>query len=270
MRVRGPITWALLAGVIVAMVLSIAVVRQWGASADDQVLFGVIYGALFGLTGLGAAWTAFGPLSLVLRLPLALAIQAGLLLVVLFTMGVGFDLGIIGSLGGLVLGQWLLSQLPLWALVWRRRVSLRAVDAAAGSELPDHQFGIRQLLILTAIVAVMLGAGRLLVLSLQLQVTPMGRGQVAVLILVGFCNTILTLPLIVAALSPQRAILGCCLAIGLVALVTLCEIPAFTYLSPGSGQLVFWIMNFGQAFWVLLATGILRAGGYRLRPAGRI
>jgi hypothetical protein len=264
MHVRGPITWALLAAVVVAMALSIALVGHWGTPANERI-FGVIYGALFGLTALAAAWTAFGPLSLMLRLPLALAIQAGLLLVVLFTMGVGLDLGIIGSLGGMVLGQWLLSQLPLWALVWWRRVSLRPADASPGRGLPDHQFGIRQLLILTAIVAVMLGAGRLLVLS-QKQVTPVGGGKFAVVIFVAFCNTILTLPLIVAVLSPRRAILGCSLAIGLVALVTLGEIQEFTYLSPGSGWLVFWIMNFGQALWVLLATGILRAGGYRLLP----
>jgi hypothetical protein len=111
-----------------------------------------------------------------------------------------------------------------------------------------------------------LGAGRLGVLSLQWQAWRPDREQIVVVIFLVFCNTIITLPLIVAALSPNRAILACCLAIGVVALVTKCEIPAFTYLSPGSGQVVFWIMNFGQAFWVLLATGILRAGGYRLLP----
>ena len=67
-----------------------------------------------------------------------------------------------------------------------------------------HQFGIGQLMILTAIVAAVLGIGRAVVPRVQDLVSP-ALHEAPAFAFVVFTNVVLTLPLALAALLPHRA-----------------------------------------------------------------
>ena len=127
----------------------------------NEISIGVVLGTLFGQASLAAAWTALGPFRLIMRLPMSAAWIAAMVLLV----AVGeshMPLQGLLIVGGAFTGQWLLVQMPLWTLV--RIYGLRIAHGGdlKASPAADQQFGIGQLMILTGIVAVVLGAGRLL------------------------------------------------------------------------------------------------------------
>ena len=137
--------------------------------AWEYVGLGYLFGTIFGQTTLAGAWAAFGPFRWRWRLLLA-----PVWLVLLWAC-VAFSIGLHGGpgdplflllLAGCLLGQWILVLLPFAGLALGYRVQLvHGSDGAAGidqgidpgSKPRQLQFGIRQLLILTTIVAVVLG-----------------------------------------------------------------------------------------------------------------
>ena len=87
-------------------------------------------------------------------------------------------------------------------------------------------------------------------------------------------NVVLTLPLALAALLPRFALPACGVGLVSIALGTWAEFSLLGYFIPGGPRspdpdvmVMFWIMNFTQAAWVLAGLGILRRGGYRLGSA---
>ena len=229
---------------------------------------GVMLGTLFGQVSLAAAWTALGPLRLVVRLPLAAAWIAGLILLV----AAGEDqmqLQGLLILGGAFSGQWLLVQIPLWMLVRIYGLRIALEGEAAALSASDQQFGIRQLMILTAIVAVVFGAGRLLLGGLKWD-TNQGNDffeiarAYAVIVAV---NALITLPILAAVLLPRRAAAASILAVLFALAMAGVELSLLHLLAVGGPRELWPIIvtkNVVQCAWVLPIVAILRAGGYRL------
>jgi hypothetical protein len=83
-------------------------------------------------------------------------------------------------LGTTLLGEWMVLQIPLWALAIGYGIRLRHRDDVEQRDSnSSRQFGIRQLMILTASVAIVLGVGRALFSQISApfrdEVTPNSR-----------------------------------------------------------------------------------------------
>ncbi len=236
-------------------------------------IISAVLGTMFGQVSLAAAWCALGPFALFRRLPFAFAWIAAIVLS--FGCNIAQEsspdgLSMLLVYGGAALGQWLLIQIPLWLLV--ARYGLRIVDAnyqPANRELRDQQFGIRQIMILTALVAVVLGAGRTLLGGMNSE-QPFGHWpSVSFFAFFAVSNAAIAFPLIAAALTSRNAPLKIAGASLLLAPITFCELMIFDWLEPFGGPTVeeYWILvfiNAVQAPWILSVLLLLRAAGFRL------
>jgi hypothetical protein len=236
----------------------------------EYITIGHLFGAMFGLTSVAAAWAAFGPGRWYARVPL------GLLWITLLVGAMAINMSLYSAgpdkiallLFVCLLGQWLLVQLPLWilTLIYGLRMVHRS-DLLEGQEddtLSLPQFGIRQLMILTAIVAVVLGLMRALIL---VAADTLPQGDAAAFIFLAVAAIVMTLPLVVAATLPRWWHVATVVVLALIALVTYSEF--------GLGQVAglggngpdhwhyVWINTF-TALWVLLPVSITRLTGYRL------
>lgn len=115
-------------------------------------------------------------------------------------------------LAACLLGQWFVAQLPLWGLGVAYGLRLQHPDQAQTPVDPrDRQFGIRELLIFTTIIAVILGIGRVVVASLPRSI--LGDEEAGIFVFLAVAAVLFALPLLVAGLLPRYA--GLAVAIGL-------------------------------------------------------
>jgi hypothetical protein len=268
---------ALWVGPIIALaLLLIATVRsERQAKPLDYVTIGLVFGTFFGQATLAAAWTALGPLPLVLRLALSLAWLAASMVALAINFSVNGPRGeaeMVVVFGCVAFGQWLLAQAPLWGLAVGYGLRVRhASDTSPALERTERQFGIRQLLIVTAIVAVVLGIGRAIAIRLASHMT-IEWGPLVLISYIAAAGIVMTLPLILAALLPRHAAPASILMLVLIGLGTASELPLLTALqvaAPGGGPEVwhFYSINGFQCLWVLAVMGGLRQGGYGLTSA---
>jgi hypothetical protein len=246
---------------------------QGPTSILGTLVISAVLGTMFGQVSLAAAWCALGPFALVRRLPLAFAWIAAIVLSFGFSIARESNsdgLPMLLVYGGAVLGQWLLVQIPLWLLVARH--GLRIVGASpkpANRQLLDQQFGIRQIMILTALVAVVLGAGRILLGGMKSN-EPFGDWtKVLIFAFFAVSNAAIAFPLIAAALTRQNLTLRIAGAILLLAPITFFELMIFNWLEPfaspnGEEYWILILINAIQTPWVLSVLLLLRAGGFRL------
>lgn len=232
----------------------------------EYVVVGYLIGTVFGHATLASAWTAFGPLPLILRFPLALLWLV--LSVACIALNVWVHTGppeIPITLGGCVLLQYVALQLPFWAIALGTGVRLRyRASGGPASDSREYQFGIRQLMIFTAIVAVIFGVGRLVVTRLGVQLSSAGGPDLLVFIFLVVASVVMTLPLLLAGLLPRywwQAVLVVLLLIGIA---TACELPLLETFHRGGGpdtlHLV-WINAFSSA-WILALVLVVRVSGY--------
>jgi hypothetical protein len=243
-----------------------------GPSLSANLVIGLVLGTIFGQVSLAAAWCALGPFALIRRLPLAFAWLAAI--VVAFGVNISGTTPIPSLIlllvyAGAMLIQWLLVQAPLWLLVGRYGMHVHHRNDHCLVRSPgDQQFGIRQVMILTALVATVLGVGRLALGGLK-QDEPLNdwRGVLLFAFLV-VTNAIISIPLIVAVLLPRRAPIAVCGAITAGTLVTAIEQTLLPFVFPSPrGTDDFWVfvvINLFQFAWILAVLFVLRAGGYRL------
>ena len=238
--------------------------------AIEYPALGYIFGTLFGQALLASAWTALGPLRLPLRLSLSLGWIAALCLAATVALGgPRLEFGLL--LGGCLLGLWLVVQVPFWGLALFYGMRLSHRSAAPPSTTPrQRQFGIRELMMLTAAVAVLLGAGRALMPWLsELAGNNISRGA-PVLIFLAAAAIALGLPLLLAALLPRWASLAAPAVLVLIATATWWELPLVALVQGPGGGPEYWHLawiNFFTALWALLVVIILRLGGYGLATA---
>lgn len=234
----------------------------------DAFGFCLMLGTMYAQVTLLAAWMAFGPLPLLWRLPLSLV--AVLCLIVATGINLmlyhrsEFEMLIV--LAGCLLGQWFIAQLPLWGLGLAYGLRLQHLDEINRAIDPrDRQFGIRELLIFTTIIAVILGIGRVVVARLPRSFV--GNDEIGIFIFLAVAAVFFALTLLVAGLLPRYA--GLALAIGVLAIafVTLAEAPLMDTLVRRRGGPETWhlaLINAGTASWILAYVYAIRRAGYRL------
>jgi hypothetical protein len=238
-----------------------------------MLFIAAVLGTMFGQVSLAAAWSALGPYALIRRLPLSFAWIAAIVLSFGCNIAQGSNsngLAVLLVYAAALVGQWLLVQAPMWLLI--TRYGLRIVSAEhqpTTREQSDQQFGIRQIMILTALVAIVLGAGRFLLGGLKADQSFRDWRGVLLFGLLALSNAAIAFPLIAATLrrrNPLPAILG---ALLLVALATVAELSVVSWLWPSGKPSAhdYWIIALINAFqcpWILTVLLLLRAGGFRL------
>jgi hypothetical protein len=191
----------------------------------------------------------------------------------LFVLGFGLSIVFHGGppanvavvIGLCLIGQWILLQIPLWALAMSYGLRLAHSDDPELRLQPrDRQFGIGQLLLVTAVVAIFLGIGRAVVLLL-------GRHdfidrESPIFVFLGVAAVALTLPLVLAGLMKRGAVLGVAAVLILTGLVTLIELPLLTAMQVGSGphEGHFVSINVFTAATILVVLSVVRRCGYHL------
>lgn len=226
------------------------------------IVWGIFWGTMFGQTTLAAAWSAFGPAPLIIRLPFSLV------WVLMHPVALALHLYLNGGpvafaipIGACLFGKWLLLQFPLWGLVFGMGLSLRHNDDLIQPNQEHLQFTIRQLIAITAIVGVMLGVGRLL-----LPILARNQGDYVFWGLLCAADAVLTLPLVLAALLRRFTIPGVLLTLVLISTATFWEVPLLkslestTSVSPN----VLVAMNVGAALVMLPVLWAVRLNGYSL------
>jgi hypothetical protein len=165
--------------------------------------------------------------------------------------------------------QWALAQAPLWGLAVGYGLRLRhAADVQSHQERAERQFGIRQLLVVTAVVAVVLGICRAIVGGLVRR-EAFEAGAMVIIGMLVVAGIVMMLPLLLAALLPRHALPASVVMLVLIAVGTAAELPLLEALrptGPGGGPETwhFLAINAVQAFWVLALAGGMRLGGFAL------
>jgi hypothetical protein len=254
------------------LLLMVAVKPEPQPKPLEYATMGLVFGTFFAYSLLAGAWVALGPLTLVVRLPLSLAWLGTAVLALVGNVvvhGPGSQEVVI-VFGGAAFGQWLLAQFPLWPLAVGYGLRIRHAGDDALRGRAEQQFGIRQLLIVTTIVAVALAIGRAIALAVATRFSV----DIEVFIIISFlaiAGLTMMLPLVLAALLLRHALPATLAMLMLIALGTATELPLLVSLSPraGGGPEVghFIGLNAVQCLWVLAVTGALRAAGYRLATA---
>jgi hypothetical protein len=237
----------------------------------EYFTIGLVFGTFFGQATLAAAWTALGPLQLVWRLPLALVwlmtlVAALAINMSLYSPGGGSVMVII--FGSVLVGQWVLAQVPMWGLSIGYGLRLRyAYEDNPATERIERQFGIRQLMLVTAVVATVLGIGRIVV-SAFVRPDDMESGPWIIISFLAVAGIAMMLPLLLAALLPRFAFPASLLVLILIGLGTAIELPLLNIIQsgPGGGANAwhFYGINGVQAAWVLAFAGAVRLSGYGL------
>ena len=238
-----------------------------GRGIVETIGLGYFFGTMFSHTTLAAAWNAFGPGPLVWRLPLSL------LWVLMLAVAIGINVALNGGpeegaliVGACLFAQWTLLQFPLWGLSLGYGLRLRHIhDEAANPR--EHQFRIRQLLIVTTIAAVIFGVGRVIVGQLGERFSI--RGEAPIFIFLGVSAIVLSLPLLLAALMRSYwapAVVG---ALVLIGLATAWEVPLLRMVHGGPGPKVedFVSINAFTVVVMLAVLSIVRLNGYSLATA---
>jgi hypothetical protein len=234
----------------------------------EHLILGYLFGTTFGHATLAAAWTSFGPLPFLYRFPLSLLWLVSLVGVLACNIawhGGPNEVPLI--MAGCLAGQFLLLQLPFWGLALLGGMKLHYCPSQP--LLPSRrelQFGIRQLMIFTAIVAVVLGAGRFAVL--RLVQFPSLNGEGPIFVFLAAAAIVVTLPLLLAALLPRYAIPAVALVLLLTGLLTAWEVPLLRSFHGGPGPDTWHIVtiNAFTAAWVLSIALVIRLSGYRWGP----
>lgn len=242
-------------------------------TALEYVIIGFIIGSMFGQATLASAWSALGPGLLLWRLPLSLGWIAVLVIAFLANVAIhqrGIGVVVALMMGACVAGQWLLVQIPLWGLAVGYGLRLRHCDDADLGDLRDRQFGIRQLLILTTIVAVVLGTCRWVLTATMATVQGSNWGELPIFAFLAVAGIVMTLPLLLAALLRRFAWLASAVVAALIAVATWWELPLLNMVGgpgPDIWHLIF--INAFQAAWVLGVAIVVRRCGYGIgRPLG--
>jgi hypothetical protein len=239
--------------------------------ALEHILVGYLLGTMFGQATLAAAWTALGPVPLLWRLPLSMGWIAALFIAFLMNMGINghgnVDVALI--LGGCLAGQWLLVQAPAWGLAVGYGIRLRHRTDPAES-IRERQFGIRQLMILTAIIAVVLGIARLMVAEAITHFGESDWGEAAVFVFLAAAGIVMTVPLLFAVLLPRMAWQATLGVLVLIAIGTWYELPLVMMVYARGGGPNIWhlaFINAFQAVWIVAIAGLVRLCGYGIRHA---
>jgi hypothetical protein len=251
---------------VVGLVLLAMVDVDANGGPPEELAIGYVLGTIYGQSLVAAAWIALGPGRLWAR---SLASLGWFLLqIVAVAIQTATHRGpeeVLELLATSACVLWIVAQVPLWTFAWWFGCFLRPMQetSLATDSLRDHQFGIRQLMIVTAVVSVMLGVGRVAILNDWFQLESNHETATFAFLLVA--AAVMMLPLIIAAFLRQHAWLAVLLVLVLIVGLTAAELPLHDSLvsrpGPNAWHLI-WINAF-TTFWVLLYVGTARLCGWR-------
>lgn len=237
------------------------------SGAFEAIWLGYSLGSLFGHVALAAGWAVFGPGTVLWRVPLSIVwvLLIGVAVVIeIVTQSAPPEIAI--TFTGCFLGIWLALQLPLWGIKLGFRAHLRYADDPRRAEPSQWQFGTRELLIVTTMVAVAFGIGRIVVGDL-LSDTAFVTAGLPVLLFLALTSIAFSLLIMVAALLERGAIVGVLVTVGLIVLGTIIELPLLQQVTGNSGRPntydLLSVNGFGSGLVLLVAT-IVRQSGYVL------
>lgn len=223
-----------------------------------QFFVGLAIGSLFAFTILPSLWTAFGPGHRIVRWPLAC----------LMLIAVPLSLAQSNSsiISPLLLGQTLIVVLLLLlAILLRFQLGIRLVtltnSAILQSRVAVKQYGIRHLMILTTVIAVLLSVGRMIMPFLE----RVPANDLPVWVFLAFSSCVICVPILFSLLTLRDSFLPTLVLLGLSVLATWNEAVLLASLKL-SGPDFFhfaWINVFTVLPVLLVAIG-LRKCGYRL------
>lgn len=213
------------AGLLIATnLLSIAVLIASLGSGQDALLLGYIVGSLFAHTTLAAAWTTFGPAKLLWRLPLSVCwvcSLGGVMALEVLLNNQPREIPFIFL--ACFLSLWLVLQLPLWGLKLGLRATLRHREDPLMPNAKEWQFGIRQLLTITTMVAIAFAVGRAALSSLRSD-SDLTLSGLPVFLFLAASAISFSLLLLLASLQ-ERLILGVAVVSLLIVIGTVAESP---------------------------------------------
>ena len=264
LRSRRNHIWFCAGPLVVLGCLTVVVANPLGTG---YVTLGYLFGTIFGHASLAAAWTAFGPLRLVWRLPLSL------LWLLSLTAAVACNVWLHGgpdevtvTMAGCLVGQFALLQIPFWGLAVGYGLRLRHCEITGQSaDRRELQFGIRELMLITTIAGVVLGLGRLAIAAAPSLAPQMGR-ETPIFIFLAAAAIVTSLPLVLAGLLPRLAVPAVIMAMVFIGLTTAAEMPLLGNFHTGPGPVTLHIISINAftAGWILCITAIVRISGYRL------
>ncbi|MDX1944868.1 MAG: hypothetical protein SFU86_05625 [Pirellulaceae bacterium] len=250
----------------ISWLLIVAFEPNGGPRLYEYIVIGYLLGTLFAQTTLASAWVALGPGTIQWRL--SASVVWLLALVTAFGVSIAIHSGpddVALTVALCLAGQWIGVQIPLWIMTLAWGLSIRAGEAEPSGR--PLQFGIRQLMILTAIVAVLFGAGRVVVAQLIAEAPDrtLGGGEALVFAFLAVAAVVLMLPLIVATLVPRFAWLATLAITVLIGLATAWEVSLLSALSLGGpDQWHFASINAFSVFWILAILSLVRLAGFGL------
>ena len=226
-------------------------------------LIGLAAGTLFQQTVLAAAWSALGPGQLLTRMPLSIIWAA--LMALAWALPIMADNGWRDALviSVMMAGAWLIAQFPIWLTAKILGLQLRHQETRVTHEVKQRQFGIGQMMIFTAFVAVVLGLLRLVANNRWLGITDLE--VVIIMAWLLLMQLLITLPLLFGMLLPNRWLLGTALGLLFVVLAMVAEIPiAMRVLNTAyyHDYLILPCVNAVSVAWVLLFAAVIRGSGY--------
>lgn len=230
----------------------------------------ILQGTQFGQTALIAAWLTVGPFPLARRFALASIWFAAVVLAVGFNRSLVkelYEYNLVLTCGLMSLSQIVLITIPLsgvtafygWRFVW-------GDDSSAASK-PDRQIGIREALVLTAAVALVLGAARYQYGDLRdVKIKWHYAAECAFFTV---ASVVLGVPAIVTNLVSRRWLWPLIIAIIWSALVMLLEILLVQVIIGTrplhrEPYLLAFLINATEAAWIFAVVTLLKRGGYRV------
>jgi hypothetical protein len=244
------------------------------ADSVQAAVDGIMWGTLFAHASLAATWAVLGPLPLRTRLPLAFGWLGAMLIALVFHLATDmlsrasfleflFDLGTL-------LATWILVQVFVWPLVRIDRLRIQAADSDVLVFARDaRQYGVGTVLAVTAVVAIVLGAGRSALGDLNPGDFATWYSRVESSGWLALSRAILSFATLAAVLLLRntRAIVA---AIGIALVATLIGMPMFF-----SRPFPLWArnyafeslvcMNLSQCIWIMGVLILLKSAGFRLR-----
>jgi len=234
-------------------------------------IVGPFFGAVIASQCLLTVWAVFGPLSILVRLFLALLLAELLLASIIVGVAV-VDLPI-DMFFEMVAGfcflpaVFLAAQLPLWGVKLATGGRIVRVDASGGeSSTEGRQFGLRHVMGATVVVAVALSLAEC---GASLLDSSLDAVWIPAAIVCGCCvlwNTFAALPCLWAAMVARRKVVAALMIGVYAAMMTMLLVGAFEFVPggamPGETVLMFFVFHFVLAAVILGTLHVARLCGY--------
>ncbi|MDX1925936.1 MAG: hypothetical protein SFV81_05435 [Pirellulaceae bacterium] len=253
-------------GVVLLLFFTCACIALYWLLREPRDHIGFLFGALYGHSTLSSGWMVFGPGKWP-RYPLAfvwlIAIPSAFILNSLFSANLPAS-GFLWLSAGFI---FVLVQVLAWPMRywWRLRICRTAqATQANGETVLSHQFGIRELMILTTVVAIFLAGGPLLLPLLR---AFLGSGEFAVFAFLVVASVVICIPTIFSILAMRKPIVPTLILFVFVTIATYIELPLLSSLGfprGGPDRLHLILINVFSLLPIVIVCSMLRVAGYQL------